>query len=606
MPSDQEGQFTSTSILNNHWEPIIIYGLNIYQTYNSAGESGSGFEKPQRWIAVDIRTGETVWQRSRGITGNEQLVGAWIQKFHSIQEYGSFPVLFATGSAIAGVAMGYLYDPFTGQHCSNVTNVSWGSAIIGDHPDDYRHAGGLYRYYVTGGNLTCWNSTRLWSGSPGTGQNNWTNGVQWSFNVSATYGADMPTGVRVLSNNVILLQSKPQIEGGAYTYYSSNYITLGAVNARTGEKLWGPVNNTNQWPYTHDLGIYGANEDCISVFDKDTMECYGYSAKDGSKMWGPVSIMQYSTTPFDNVEMDTEVYKGVVVIWTFGGNVVGINATTGVIMWHWTRGPADYSSPYGIYCLWDFGSESFADGKCFFSEGSMYDVPLNPSRRVAIDVYTGELVWSINSYSGRAPGAIADGYLLEWNSMSNELTCFGKGPTATTVAAGPKVSVDGDSVVVEGMVTDISPGTEAYNREARFPHGVAAVSEESQREWMEYVYMQQAKPVATGVDVVISVYDPNGNTYDVGTATSDGDGYYGLSFDPEVPGEYIVTAKYAGSESYWGSFAKTHLLVEEAPAASPTPTPPPASMTDTYVTGFGIGIIIAIVVVGLLLFIRKR
>jgi hypothetical protein len=126
---------------------------------------------------------------------------------------------------------------------------------------------------------------------------------------------------------------------------------------------------------------------------------------------------------------------------------------------------------------------------------------------------------------------------------------------------------------------------------------------------MEYVYMQQAKPAdATGVEVVISVSDPNGNTYDVGTATSNGDGFYTLNFVPEVPGEYVVTARFSGSESYWGSFAQTSLFVEEAPAPSATPTPPPTTMTDTYVTGFGIGIIIAIVVVGLLLFmlIRKR
>jgi hypothetical protein len=312
--------------------------------------------------------------------------------------------------------------------------------------------------------------------------------------------------------------------------------------------------------------MYGAREDWITIFDKDTMECYYYSAKDGSKLWGPVSLAAEANA-FDYIEMDTEVYNGVVVVWGFGGNVWGINATTGDRMWHWSRGPADYSSPYGYYALWDFGSESFADGKCFFSEGSMYDVPLNPSRRVAIDVYTGELVWSILSFSGRAPGAIADGYLLEWDSQSNQLISFGKGPTATTVAAGPKVSVDGDSVVVEGMVTDISPGTKAYDREARFPHGVPAVSEESQRTWMEYVYLQQVKPAdATGVEVVISVMDPNNNPIEVGRATSDVNGMYSLSFVPDVPGKYTVYATIAGSESYWGSIAVSFTVTPFASA----------------------------------------
>jgi hypothetical protein len=384
-------------------------------------------------------------------------------------------------------------------------------------------------------------------------------------------------------------------------------MVVAGVNAQTGELLWGPINYT--LPATHDISMYGARENWFTLYDKDTQEAYCYSLKDGSKLWGPVSLAAYTNT-FDYVEMDTEVYNGVVVFWGFGSNVVGLNATTGEIMWHFTRGSAGFSTPHGEYPLWDFGSESFADGKAFFSEGSMYDVPLHPARRLAINVTDGSLVWSILSFSGRAPGAIADGYLLEFNSMSYELVCFGKGPTATTAQIENDVTTFGHKVVVKGMVTDISPGTEAYNREARFPHGVAAVSEESQREWMEYVYMQQAKPAdATGVDVVISVYDPNGNNYEVGTATSNGDGFYTLAFEPEVPGEYIVTAKFAGSESYWGSFAQTSVFVEEAPAATPQPTPEPATAADMYFLPVSIGMIVAIVIILVLLLMllfRKR
>jgi hypothetical protein len=172
------------------------------------------------------------------------------------------------------------------------------------------------------------------------------------------------------------------------------------------------------------------------------------------------------------------------------------------------------------------------------------------------------------------------------------------------------VTTLGEKVLVKGMVTDESPGSKDPNRVARFPHGVPAVSEESQEAWMEYVYMQQIKPAdVKGVDVVVSVSDPNGNTYDVGTTTSDGDGYYGLSFVPEVTGEYIVTARFGGSESYWGSFAKTHLLVEEAPSASLTPTPEPASFADMYFMPISIATIVAIVIIVILLLLllfRKR
>jgi hypothetical protein len=101
----------------------------------------------------------------------------------------------------------------------------------------------------------------------------------------------------------------------------------------------------------------------------------------------------------------------------------------------------------------------------------------------------------------------------------------------------------------------------------RFPNGVPAVADESMSEWMLYVYQQFPRPAdSVGVDVTITVLDPNNNVYDVGTTTSDASGMFKLAFTPEVPGEYIVIASFAGSGGYYGSFAETALFVEEAPA----------------------------------------
>ena len=47
---------------------------------------------------------------------------------------------------------------------------------------------------------------------------------------------------------------------------------------------------------------------------------------------------------------------------------------------------------------------------------------------------------------------------------------------------------------------------------------------------------------AKGVTVKLSVYHPNENTYDIGTATADIKGNYALSWTPPVPGVYAVTA----------------------------------------------------------------
>jgi hypothetical protein len=195
------------------------------------------------------------------------------------------------------------------------------------------------------------------------------------------------------------------------------------------------------------------------------------------------------------------------------------------------------------------------------------------------------------------------------DTYDQRVYAIGKGPSATSVSIQSDVITHGGSVMVKGMVTDTSPGTKASGLLLRFPNGVPAVADENMSDWMLYVYKQFERPANTvGVEVVISVLDPNNNYYEVGRTTSDADGFFKLAFTPEVPGEYTVIASFAGSKAYYGSYAKTAVNVEEAPATTPPPTPTPAPMTDTYVLGIGAGAIIAIVVVGLviILLIRKR
>ncbi len=124
-----------------------------------------------------------------------------------------------------------------------------------------------------------------------------------------------------------------------------------------------------------------------------------------------------------------------------------------------------------------------------------------------------------------------------------------------------------------------------------------AIADEDQKAWMEYLYMQQPMPTdAKGVEVVISVLDPNSNTYEVGRTTSDANGMFKLTFTPEVPGTYSVIAKFEGSKSYGSSFSETAISVDEAPpqpTQQPVVSPPPDQM---YVLGTGVAIIIAIAI----------
>jgi len=110
-----------------------------------------------------------------------------------------------------------------------------------------------------------------------------------------------------------------------------------------------------------------------------------------------------------------------------------------------------------------------------------------------------------------------------------------------------------------------SPGTKLQDLASRYPNGVPAVADEYQKEWMEFLYMQQQCPeYAEGVKIKLYSIDPNGNYQDIGEVTSDLWGNYGTSWKPPVPGEYLVIAEFEGSASYGSSSASTYFVVDDA------------------------------------------
>jgi hypothetical protein len=127
--------------------------------------------------------------------------------------------------------------------------------------------------------------------------------------------------------------------------------------------------------------------------------------------------------------------------------------------------------------------------------------------------------------------------------------------------------------------------------------------------FMEYIYMQQEKPTNTsGVPIVVSVLDANGNYRTIGTTTSNALGTYAFTWAPDIAGDYTVFANFPGTESYYASEAAAAFYASE-PAATSTPAPTPvASMVDQYFLPAVIGIILAIVLVGVFIVIvlRKR
>ncbi len=156
---------------------------------------------------------------------------------------------------------------------------------------------------------------------------------------------------------------------------------------------------------------------------------------------------------------------------------------------------------------------------------------------------------------------------------------------------------------------DVSAGTADASLTPRFPNGVPAVSDDSMNDWMEYVYMQFPRPsTVTGVKVTLSVLDGNNNYREIGTTTSNSDGFFTFNWKPDIEGPYTVYASFAGSESYWPSHAVTSFAVDPAaPAAQTGEYPQPIDNTMTIV-GVGVAILIAVAIVGAILamMLRKR
>jgi len=216
-----------------------------------------------------------------------------------------------------------------------------------------------------------------------------------------------------------------------------------------------------------------------------------------------------------------------------------------------------------------------------------------------IDIDTGDELWKIPFYSSHWANnpAIADGIINYLNIYDNRIYSFGKGQTETTVTASPKVVAAGSSVLIEGTVTDQSPGAK----------DTPAISDENMSEWMKYLYMQFPMPEnAKGVNVTLDVMDTNGNSISSDIATSDKSGYYSYLWTPEHEGKYTIIATFEGSKSYWRSYAETAIGV--GPAVSPA-EPIEAEEQPFITTEVAIIVAVAVaVVVGIVAFwaLKKR
>jgi hypothetical protein len=411
-----------------------------------------------------------------------------------------------------------------------------------------------------------------------------------------------------------------------YTYFA---INLNATRGQIGSLLWSktiqppPGNTTVFYAGVDPTAPDGLGN--VGVFAetwKETSQFIGYSLTTGAQIWGPTSPQvdfDYYGQP-GPAQPDAQMAYGNLYSSSFGGILYCYSMTTGNLEWTYGNGGAGnstfagFNTPYG-----DYPTFINAVGNGVIYLVTTEHTSLNPIYKGAlaraVNATNGAEIWTVSDYTSEFVSmsyAMADGYATWFNGYDDSIYVVGQGPSATTVQAPQTAITAGTKVVIQGTVVDTSAGTQQTEQKADFPNGVPCASDASMAAWMGYVYQQQPMPTNfTGVTVTLTAIDPNGNFIPVGTASTDSKGlYYYTWTPPTVPGSYLITATFSGTNGYWGSNAQTAMVVQNAPA-TPAPTATPASNLATMsaltigIAAAVIAIIIAIAIVGLLL-LRKK
>jgi hypothetical protein len=360
------------------------------------------------------------------------------------------------------------------------------------------------------------------------------------------------------------------------------------------------------------------------VSTKETRQWYGFNLDNGNQVWGPVgdtrSFNYYPTIGSGGVAQIGYVALDKLYVGGYGGEIRAYDTKTGNLAWSYGGGGEGNSTnsgaetPWGLYPIFIGG---ICDDKVYvYSNEHSPNTPLYRDELLrCLNATTGQELWKIKSWASVGGFAdygfpTADGQIAYLNAYDMKVYSIGKGPSALTVTAPNVAATVGTPIVIRGTVTDISAGTKQDEQASRFPNGVPAVSDASQSAWMEYVYMQKAKPTnTTGVQVTLNVIDSNGNYRSIGTTTSDSSGMFTYAWAPDIEGLYTVVATFAGTNSYYGSSAETSFYATTTSVTtSPTQATAGPSMSEQYFLPAIFGLLVAMIVgfVVVILVLRKR
>jgi hypothetical protein len=534
---------------------------------------------------LDIRTGEVYWEVD-GFTHSQGIdsFGSWI--FGGAIEYPS-TIVYLDGSRLCK------YNANTGAQTANVSISPLTSAI-------HYMAGYALGVQNLGSNVPLAQRYRLINFSTGGSSSNFTSriagNISWPLS-SLPATTDFTAGIAVSFGSGLI--------GYSGTTTEQRLVT---VDLKTGTVI---VNKTIEPAGSGKLMGYSGS---CNIVDKGIFaflnawgEFVGFDIRTGAIRWtSPKMDAPWDANSFG--AYDTTSADGMFFRAAYSG-VYAFDWETGKIVWKY-EAPAissfetPYIDPNGTTVNSFNGVAYAADGKIYTMNTE--HSPTQPITRGwqlhCINATTGEGIFK--TIMTGSMGAIADGYMAISESYTGTLYVLGKGKSATTVTA-PDVEIEkGKSIVIKGTVLDLSPAQP----------GTACVSKASMSTQMEYLHKQM--PIAglwgnetiNGVPVILTAIDSNGNSINIGTATTNG--YYGtfsFTWTPELEGDYQILANFAGDESYGSSGASTAIVVGQAPTETVAPTATPLTMLpyEMYTIGAAAATIITIAIATVLI-LRKR
>lgn len=620
------------------WSGSIIMGGKLYyQKYASA-------DPFKEVVCVDLHTGKQLW--SRVLLNNLTLTRGQQHYWQTYDNQGVYDYLWATGNAGTRTMLNLssaagnpwcAFDPFTGDFVYALYNMPSGTFAYGPRGEML-----LYDINLNAGTMMLWNSTNIPQLYAGTSYLSMAWG-QWrpmGKLVNATGPASvtregqpfipptMPLNLAGYQWNKTIPTGLPGSVRAVFpqdkavgALINQTHVIAWAISLKPGQEgtllyktTWNAPAEWLDGYLSVSLGAISAIDKVFTVNTRENGVRYGFSTETGEYLWTisePLAMLAHLIGG-PSGESGYIAY-GMLFSGTMSGVIQAFNVTNGQLAWKY-----DVRDPYmQVYWSnnWPVGHLIAADGKIYIAnlEHSVNQPLPRGGPFICLDAYTGEVIWRANGlfrqtvWGGRA--VMGDSIIATMDTYDQRIYGIGKGPSAMTVSAGPKSSTLGSSVVIEGKVTDVSPGTSDTVLTARFPNGVPAVSDESMSEWMLYVYKQFPRPQnATGVEVTLSVLDANNNYREIGKTTADSDGYYSYAWVPDIEGKYTVYASFAGSAAYYPSNSQTAFAVDPAPPEPAEPQPEPPSMTDTYIMYSAIAIIVVIIIgfAVAILVLRKR